>query len=104
SLFLTPGVDCLTSERPASSALAAFSSTTPAAAWAAAPAASPATVLIFSALRCAAFTIALRAFAATVLTIVFALQWNTRRDNAPSSGKFRGVASGLCDRGNFAAQ
>jgi hypothetical protein len=75
SVFLTVGVDWTTPERPLSSAFAADLSTTPAAASAAAPAASPATVLSLSAPRCAAFTIALRAFV-TVLTIVFALQWD----------------------------
>jgi hypothetical protein len=64
------GVDRLILARPASSALAVDSSTICAAAFAAAPRASPATDLTPFALRCAASAIASFAFVVTVLTTV----------------------------------
>jgi hypothetical protein len=63
------GVDRRIFERPASSAFAVESSTTPVAAVAAAPNAFPATDFTVLALRRAAFEIARRAFVGMILTI-----------------------------------
>jgi hypothetical protein len=82
------GDDCLILVRPVPSALAVDSNTTSAAAFAAAPKASPATDLTPWAPRCAASEMACRALVVMLLTIEFTLLGEAF-DNAKRAARFQ---------------
>ena len=82
------GDDCLILVRPVPSALAVDSNTTSAAAFAAAPKASPATDLTPWAPRCAASEMACRALVVMLLTIESTLPGETF-DNAKRAARFQ---------------